>query len=221
MRHLLIGAIGLAGAFLIVSVLGATARVDADTPVSVLAADEVVLHLPVSPSVDRIVADLHLELQQVAATTTDPRVADALNRIEDDDGLLREVAETPVEMFDNGEAAATATAIYDIQMDRERVTVTVITIELVPAYGSTARSREHEDGHAMINEAIAKRCAVESLRTGVEDGLQGQPLINRMVSEISASGDPVHAVYHSLAQNARYGQHMRFAARALDEVPGC
>lgn len=221
MRHLLTGAIGLAGALLVVSVLGAATQVDADTPVTVLAADEVILHLPVSPSVDRIVSDLHLELQRVAAATTDSRVADALDRVEDDDALLREVAETPVEMFDNGDAAATATAIYDIQMDRDRVTVTVITIELVPAYGSTARSREHEDGHALINEAIAKRCAAESLRIGVESGLQGQPLINRMVSEISASGDPVHAAYHNFAGNARYGQHIRLAEKALDQVPGC
>ena len=126
-----------------------------------------------------------------------------------------------VAVHDSGEAAATATAVYDIQLDRERVTLTVITIELVPAYGSTARSREHEDGHALSNERIAMRCAADSLRSSVAAGLQGNALINRMVAEISASGDPVHAAYHDYARNAQYGQHIRYAEQALSDVSGC
>ncbi len=220
MRHLFVGVLGLIAAFIVVSLLSA-ARISADTPVTVLAADEVVLHLPVSPSIERIVSDLHLELQDGAAAARDSRISAALGRLNEDDELLRQVAVTPVAMFDSGEAAATATAVYDIQLDRERVTVTVITIELVPAYGSTARSREHEDGHALINERIAKRCAVESLQAAVGDGLQGAALIDRMVAEISASGDPVHAIYHNYVNNARYGQHIRYAEQALSDVPGC
>ncbi len=220
MRQLFVGVLGLIAAFLVVSLLGA-GRISADTPVSVLAADEVVLHLPVSPSVERIVADLHLELRDAASAERDSRISAALDRLNEDEELLHQVAVTPVEMFDSGEAAATATAVYDIQLDRERVTVTVITIELVPAYGSTARSREHEDGHALINEKIAKRCAGESLQAGVAAGLQGAALIDRMVADISASGDPVHAAYHSYVGNARYGQHLRFAEQALADVPGC
>ena len=220
MRQVFVGALALIAAFILVSLLSAH-RIDADTPVSVLAADEVVLHLPVSPSVDRIVSDLHTELQAVAERTTDSRVSAALLRLDEDHELLQRVAASPVEMFDNGEAAATATAIYDIQLDRERVTVTVMTVELVPAYGSTARSREHEDGHALINERVAKRCAAESLQIAVNAGLQGEPLIDRMVVEISASGDPVHAAYHRYVGNARYGQHIRLAEQALADVPGC
>jgi len=220
MRRLATGFLGFAIALLAVSLMSA-GKVTADTPVTVLAADEVILHLPVSPSTDRIVDDLHLELQVVAAATNDSRISAALERIEDDDNLIRQVAATPAEMFDSGEAAATATAVYDIQLYNDEVVVTVITVELVPAYGSTARSREHEDGHALINEQIARRCADDALRAGVESGLQGQALINRMVAEISASGDPVHDVYHNYVRYARYGQHIRYAEQALDDVAGC
>ena len=220
MRSLIIGAVGLAAAFVVLLALS-SGRIDADTPVSVLTADEIILHLPVSPSIERIVADLHLELQAVAAASSDSRIEEALRRINDDDELLRAIATTPVDMFDNGEAAATATAVYDIQLEPERVTVTVATVELVPAYGSTARSREHEDGHALINRRVARRCASEALRTGVASGLQGDRLVNRMVIELSASGDPVHNAYHRYVANARYGQHIRLAEQALRDVPGC
>lgn len=197
------------------------ARVAADTPVTVLDADEVILHLPVSPSVGRIVSDLHRELREVTATTRDTRIVAALERLEADNELLGEVAVTPVEMFDSGEAAATATAIYDIQLDPERVVVTVITIELVPAYRSTAASRDHEDGHALINDEVARRCAPAALRSGVESGLQGQRLIDAIVVHISAAGDPVHDAYHRYARSAGYGEHLRFAEQALADVPGC
>lgn len=220
MRSLIIGAIGLAAAFVVLLALS-SGRVHSDTPVSVLAADDIILHLPVSPSIERIVADLHLELQAAATASSDERIEAALRRIDGDDELLHAIATSPVDMFDSGEAAATATAVYDIQLEPERVTVTVATVELVPAYGSTARSREHEDGHALINKRVTQRCAAEALRSGVESGLQGSPLVNRMVSELSASGDPVHGAYHRYVRNARYGQHIRLAEQALQDVPGC
>jgi hypothetical protein len=175
----------------------------------------------VSPSIERIVADLHIELKAVAEAATDDRIAAALLRIDGDEELLNEIATRPVDMFDSGEAAATATAVYDIQLEQKRVTVTVATVELIPAYGSTARSREHEDGHALINERIARRCAATALRNGVESGMQGDRLVDRMVAELSASGDPVHNAYHRLVRSARYGQHLRFAEQALREVAGC
>ena len=220
MRQLMFGFIAVLAALVTLAVLGGS-RIAMDTPVVVLDADDVALHLPVSPSVERIVGDLHVELRRVADSSRDVRIAAALDRIEADRDLLVAVATTPAEMFDNGAAAATATAVYDIQLDPERVVVTVVTIELVPAYGSTAASREHEDGHALINEKVAQRCAAEALRQGVGRGLQGQLLINFMVGRISTSGDPVHAVYHRYVQNAGYGQHIRYAEQALLDVPGC
>lgn len=220
MRRFLLWVMGLTVGFWFLSGWSG-AGVDADTPVVVLSASEVILHLPRSPSVDRIVSDLHLELSAVAGRATDPRIADAINRIETDDTLLEQVATSPVEMFDNGEAAATATAVYDIQVNEDNVTVVVLTVELVPGFGSTAGSREHEDGHALINESMARRCAAAALGVAVESGYGGESLINSMVNSLVAASSPVHETYHQYVRNARYGQHLRYAEQALGDVAGC
>ena len=220
MRRLLVTVTGLA---LIFWLLAGWIRADvaADTPVVVLAAEEVILHLPVSPSSERIVSDLHLELRTLDAATSDPRIAAALERIEQDHALLEQVALAPVEMFANGEAAATATAVYDIQLDPEQVTVVVVTVELVPGYGSTAGSREHEDGHALINRALARRCAADALRFSVEAGYRGELLIDSMVTLLVSWSTPVHQAYHEYVEFARYGEHIGYAQQALADLTGC
>ena len=96
------------------------ARVTAATPVSVLSADRVVLLLPVSPSVERVVTDLRTELIGLSETTRDPRIARALQRAGADDELLHRVAASPVEKFDSGQAVATATPLLDIDLSPER-----------------------------------------------------------------------------------------------------
>jgi hypothetical protein len=220
MRRLMMIGFGLTVG-LWISTLWLGAGVDADTPVVVLAADDVVLHLPRSPSVDRIVSDLSVELRSQAAATNDPRIERALQKLESDREFLAQVATSPVDKFDNGQAAATATAMYDIQIDKERVTVVVLTVELVPGFGSTAGSREHEDGHALINLSLARRCAADALRVSVEAGYRGQSLVNSMWNQLNAANDPVHLQYHQYVKNARYGQHLRYAEQAIADVPGC
>jgi hypothetical protein len=212
--------IGFVAALLVLTMVNSW-QLSADTPVTALAADEVVLLLPVSPSVDRIVGDLHQELAAVSAATTDPRIAAALDRLADDDVLLRDLAQHPVDMFASSEAAATATPYFDVSLSKERVVVTAITIELVPGYGSTAATRDHEDGHALINEKIVKRCAREAFEYGIEHGYQGQALAGTMMSLLFQATDPVHAKYHSYVHHAGYGQHIAYAQQALDDVPGC
>lgn len=214
----LVAVIGI-GLWLLVS--WSNSSLSPDTPVVVLAPEDVVLRLPVSPNVDRITTDLSIALNTAATQATDTRIADALRLWSQDDQLLRQVASAPVEMFDSGEAAATATAVYDIQLDREVVTVIVTTIELVPGYGSTAISRDHEDGHALINRSIVQRCATEVFRESVEAGQQGEALINRMLARLTAANSPVHARYHSYVSLAGLGQHIGHAERALAEVTGC
>jgi len=220
MRRAIVPIVGIAAGMLAFSMVSA-ARVSADTPVTVLTGDTVVLLLPIAPSVDRIVGDLRLELQSMSIAETDPRIARALQRVADNDDLLRDVATTPADMFHSGAAVATATPLFDVDLDKERVIVTTITVELVPAYGSTAGSREHEDGHALINEKIAGRCAREAFIYGIGRGHQGQGLVNTVVSLINLAADPVHARYHSYVGNAGYGQHIGFAEQSLKDVEGC
>lgn len=195
--------------------------VDADTPVLVLAADDPILRLPVSPDVDRIVADLQDEFERLAAAEPDARIAEALVAFSRDSDLLHNVATAPVEMFDNGAAAATATAVYDITLDPELVTVVVTTVELVPGYGATAISREHEDGHALINRSVARRCAAHALAAGVATGRRGDSLINGMMAYMSNAAESVHTEYHRHASAAAFGRHMRLAEEALAATRPC
>lgn len=196
-------------------------RITVDTPVTVVAAGDPVLLLPISPGVDRVMADLRVELNRLAAETTDPRIADAFTQIAADDELLRQIANAPVEMFDSGRAAATATPVYDVTLEPEGVTVVVATVELVPGYGATAISRDHEDGHALINRRVAARCAREAMVAAVGEGRQDGALVNEIIDRLSAASEPVHQLYHQYVENAGLGTHLRQAERALVDAPGC
>lgn len=219
MRRIALLMLGLALALLLVSLSGG--RITADTPIAVVAAGDPILLLPVSPDVDRIVMDLRNELNRLAEAAGDPRVADALTQIASDDALLRDVATSPVEMFDSGRAAATATPLYDITLEPDGVTVVVATVELIPGYGATAISLDHEDGHALINRRVAARCAEEALVDAVQAGRQGEALIDGMIARLSSASESVHDRYHQYVANAVLGTHLREAERALVDLPGC
>ena len=219
MRRIAFLIVGLVLGFWLTVVSGG--RVTIDTPVTVVAAGDPVLLLPISPGVDRIVGDLRVELERLAGAANDPRIADALTQIAADDALLRDIATSPVEMFDSGTAAATATPVYDITLEPDGVTVVVATVELIPGYGATAISRDHEDGHALINRRVAARCAREAMVDAVAAGRQGEALINGIIARLSTASETVHHRYHQYAANAGLGAHVREAERALADVPGC
>ncbi|MDJ0497209.1 MAG: hypothetical protein QNJ89_05215 [Acidimicrobiia bacterium] len=219
MRRIALLVVGLALALLMVSVNAK--RITADTPITVIAAGDPVLLLPVSPDIDRIVGDLRIEVEQLAATAADPRVAAAFHALAADEALLRSVASAPVEMFDSGRAAATATPVYDVTLDPDGVIVVVTTVELIPGYGATAISRDHEDGHALINRRVAARCAEDALAAAVEGGRQGEALIDAIIEGLSSASQGVHDRYHQYVTNTGPGLHLRQAERALADVPGC
>lgn len=211
---------------LLVSAIAAVAAVDnarigADTPVAVLPAPDLVLLLPVSPTPERIVADLSEELRSRAAGAADEHLRSALERMAADPALLRQVATRPADMFVAGEAVATATALYDVELDPAQVTVVVMTVELIPGYGSTAISRDHEDGHALINREIAYRCARPGLEALVASGHQGERLINGLIAFLDQASGRVHDGYHRLVGGGAYGQHVTRAREALTDAPGC
>ena len=219
MRRTALLVLGLALVLLLVSINAR--RITVDTPITVVAAGDPVLFLPVSPDVDRIVGDLRDELDRLAGEAKDPRVADALRQIAADDELLRSIADAPVEMFDSGRAAATATPVYDITLQPDGVTVVVATVELIPGYGATAISRDHEDGHALINRRVAARCARAAMAEAVQEGRQGEALIDGIITGLSTASESVHLRYHQYVANAGLGTHLQEAERALIDVPGC
>ena len=220
MRRTALLVVGFALVLLLVASINAK-RITADTQITVIAAGDPVLLLPVSPDIDRIVGDLRTEIERLAATASDPRIAAAFSALAADDELLRNVASAPAEMFDSGRAAATATPVYDITLEPNEVTVVVTTVELIPGYGATAISRDHEDGHALINRRVAARCAKEALADAVAVGRQGEALIDHIIARLSSAGQIVHHRYHQYVANAGLGMHLREAERALADVPGC
>ena len=219
MRRLALLTVGFVLAFWLIAANGG--RINVDTPITVVAAGDPVLLLPVSPAVDRIVDDLRVELERMGSAASDPRIAEALSQIADDDDLLRAIATSPVEMFDSGRAAATATPVYDVTLEPEGVTVVVATVELIPGYGATAISREHEDGHALINRRVAARCAQEAMVAALGEGRQGEALIKGLIAHLSRASEAVHRRYHEYVAAAGLGTHLREAERALADVPGC
>jgi hypothetical protein len=219
MRRIAILTMGLVLGFWLIAVSGG--RITAATPVAVVAAGDPVLLLPVSPGVDRIVDDLKVELGRLASSASDPRIADALTQIAANDELLQDIAASPVEMFDSGRAAATATPVYDVTLEPDEVTVVVATVELIPGYGATAISRDHEDGHALINRRVAARCAKEAMVGALAEGRQGEDLIDGIIARLSGASDAVHHRYHQYTADAGLGTHLREAERALADVPGC
>jgi hypothetical protein len=192
-----------------------------DTPVTVLVAEPAVVSLPQAPTEARIVAELRATLSAVAAADADPTVAEALRRTAADDAMLLAVAASPVEMFASGAAVATATPIYDIAVESDRITIVVTTVELIPGYGATAVSHDHEDGHALINATVARRCGATVVTAAIRAGHRGVNLTAAISNGLVAAGAPVHDEYHVLAQNAGYGHHRRWAEQALENVAGC
>ena len=220
MRRAIVVGLSLAGGlWLLVGLLGP--QVTADTPTVVVPADDVILLLPVAPPVDRIVADLSTEFLWLAATSTDSRIAESFGRFAEDHDLLRQVATTPVEMFDSGQVAATATPVFDVNLRSGQVTVVVTTVELIPGYGPTAISRDHEDGHALINRVMTQRCADDALAASLRAGRNGEAIIDGMVAFITSGADSAHELYHGYAAGGNLGEHTAHAWRALTETEQC
>jgi len=221
MRRVIVIGLGFVGAlWLATGLLGP--QVTADTPVVVVAADDVILLLPVAPPVDRIVADLGNAFRELAAASTDSRVADSFGRIAADTELLEQVATAPVEMFDTGQAAATATPVFDVDLAADQVTVVMTTVELIPAYGATAISRDHEDGHALINRILTQRCADDALAASLRTGRNsGEELIGGIIDFITSVAHTAHDRYHEYVTGVGLGQHTAQAWRALAETDLC
>lgn len=197
------------------------AGVTAETPVVVLVADPLVVSLPQAPSRSRVVTELESAIDTAAATEANSRIRDALLRTSEEEAMLLSIATSPVEMFGSGDAVATATPIYDISLAPDQVTIVVATIELIPGYGATAVSHDHEDGHALINAAVARRCAADVVAASLAAGYRGVRLTEAISNGLADAGSSVHEEYHQLVRYATYGEHIRYAEQALETVAGC
>lgn len=187
-------------------------------PVVVYAADPVRVVLPISANEDLIVNGLRDSLEERAKATANPIVRQQLLRLREGEERLDRIATRSVQRFDSGQAAALAFSLYSAEVSREDVTIVSVTAELIPNYRGLAKSRDHEDGHALINSELARRCGPGITQRLIARGLGGAWLENAIITELHDVGDVAHDVYHLLVENATLGAHQRHARTATDQT---
>lgn len=192
--------------------------VDPDVGVRVVAADPVRLVLPINPDRNVIIAGISGGLRAAADAEPNPSLAAELDRIAADREYLAWLADTGAEYFQSGKAVALAYALYNVDINEDPVILTSVTAELVPQYGSVGYSADHENGHAFINEEIARRCGSGIVRTAAGNGLRGSRLEARIISELRSVGDHAHNVYHSYVNSGYVTNHIKYARQAAEEA---
>ena len=192
--------------------------VDPDVGVRVLAGDPIRLVLPINPDRNMIIAGVSGELRAAADAEPNPKLAKELERIAADTKYLAWLADTGVDYFLSGKAVALAYALYNVDISEDPVILTSVTAELVPQYGSVGYSADHENGHAFINEEIARRCGRDIVREAAAAGLRGASLEATIISELTAVGDRAHNTYHSYVNGDYITHHVKYARQAAEET---
>ena len=192
--------------------------VDPNVGVRVVAADPVRLVLPINPDRNVIIAGISGELRAAALAESSPALSRELERIASDTEYLTWLAETGVDYFESGKAVALAYALYNVDITQDPVVLTSVTAELVPQYGSVGYSADHENGHAFINEEIARRCGPGIVREAATAGLRGSRLEVAIVSKLRSVGDRAHNTYHSRVNSGYVTNHLMYARQAAEEA---
>ena len=131
----------------------------------------------------------------------------------EDAELLDWIADSGSARFASNEAAALAYPLYRVAVGADRVTITTATIELLPQYWNLGGSIAHEDGHATVNEMLAKECG-PSLAIGLSaSGRRGGALEAAVEAALYDLGNTAHEHYHAVVNGSR---SPRFAQAASD-----
>lgn len=194
----------------------------ADATVRVLTADPIRVVLPIGAESGFIAARVREELNAAANRTVDPAVRTMLQELAGAEDVT-DLARVGAEKFASREAAALAYPIYFVLADTERITISVATTELIPQLPTIAVSRDHEDGHALINSQLAQRCGPPLSRHHIEAGSGGAHLEAAIANGLLGLGTEAHELYHQYVQDAAVGAHRAQALRAVDETvtAGC
>jgi hypothetical protein len=188
--------------------------VDPDVPVMVRTADPVRVLLPSAPEA----ADIETRSRIALITAADDLtglIADEIRAIAADDEYMEWVAESGAEAFAAERAAALAYPLYSAIVTDALVTITAVTLELLPQHFALGASIGHENGHALINETIARECGpavVAELAAGRRRGAGLENAVENLLFDI---GSDAHARYHEVVNNGvspRYVEAAREAA---------
>ena len=193
--------------------------VDADADIRVIAPQPLRILLPAEPDAATIRLRLVAILEQTANASGSGVLADEIRRITGDTDRLDAMANTAASKFSSNEAAALAYPLYGVAItDEGNVTVTAITAEMVPQHLGVAYSIQHEDGHAYINEALARECARDIVVRQAERGMRGTLLEYAIIGDLHELGDEAHEVYHLAVNYVPNPQYRSSAEEAADTV---
>lgn len=213
-------ALFVVGGFLLLRLAGGGGGIiDADTRVEVVTTDPVRIVLPIDVDARFIDGRLQQVLADAADTQRDTRAADYLREAAADPRLRTHIANSSQQAFDTGEIGGLAFALYDASVTEADVVIVAVTVELLPTYYGVGRTQAHEDGHWLVNNGVARRCAraVTDAASGAVFAVDAE---SRIVAGLQRMDERVHTEYHRLVVNASDGRHRVAAREALDAIVG-
>lgn len=217
MRRLLVLAL-ISAAVVVLAGRFDAVRSPPDGPLRVVTGTPVRVVLPVDASVAVIERRVEDAVLTAAAAESGTEMRAELARLASDGATLRHIAEAGHAALSSGRAAALAFPWFRVDASGARLVVHAMTIELIPADAGIARSRDHEDGHAEVNDQLALRCAPGFAKTVVDEGLRGARLEQAITTSLISVATEAHDLYHGLVRGAPVGGHVSFARRAAAEV---
>ncbi len=216
MRRLLLSlAVVLPIAVIALAPRGATAP---DGPLRVVTGDPVRVVVSAQPSAATIEARTRDALSDAATSARDPAMREEWLRLRDDTDALETLATRAEASLSSGGAAALAFPMFAVDASGKRLTIIAMTIEIIPGRSGIAMSRDHEDGHAEVNDQLALRCGPGIASALTERGLRGVALEVAIAERLRELADIAHEQYHDTVASARLGSHVRLATEASRDV---
>ncbi len=189
-----------------------------DGPLRVVTGNPVRVVVSANPSAATIEARTRDALTDAASSARDPAMRSEWLRLRDDARALEILATRAEASLSSGRAAALAFPMFAVDASGDRLTIVAMTIEILPGRSGMATSRDHEDGHAEVNDQLALRCGPGIARTLTERGMRGAVLEAAIAERLRELADVAHAQYHDTVASARLGSHVRLATEASRNV---
>ena len=205
-----------------ITVLVITGRLGSDSapegPVRVVTGDPVRVILPVNASAAIIEQRTIVAVTEATASASTAEMRTELELMAADAATLDWIARTGNARLVSGDAAALAFSLFRVDASGDQLTIYSITVELIPGTGGIAVSRDHEDGHAEVNDQLALRCGPELARQQIAAGAAGALLEASIEQRLESAANEAHDLYHQHVQDASLGTHVKFARDAGVEV---
>ena len=192
-------------------------------PTLVVTGDPVRVVMGANPGAATIETRTAAALADAARSATDPRMQAGWQQLAGDTTSVEAMAVSAASRLSSDGAAALAYPMFAVDAGGERLTIIAMTVEIIPGRQGMAVSRDHEDGHAEVNDQIALRCGPIVAAASVARGLVGSALEHEIISTLNGHASRAHTVYHGMVEQARLGDHLGAAKRAAAEVAadGC